>query len=249
MIARSAGEIVGIHVGRPALVIGGGMSAPAQAARAPAEAIRISANQHGFFIGRVDYVVACDDLERKELRGPSGKSERIRAMAKGAPIISIRRSIADIHIVRVPINNSGITACWVAWLMGCAPILTAGMDCFVDGTYFHDKNAQSSGRHIRLEAHLHKWQRFRDAHPGVPIRPLGGPTEKLYPPYDPAESGFPAPDLDALRAQVRGHWARVLKRFQVGPYPFEPPAVVELTEGEFEHGMKKRAIEPALGPA
>lgn len=238
---RPFSELIHTQIGRPGVAMGGGVSLPEQAARAPAGAVFVSANQHGCFLRPCDYIVACDDLSVRGFKHPDGRTVRIRDLA--TKIISSRRSMADYHVVNTPVNNSGMVAAWALWAMGCAPVLLAGMDCFQGGTYFHDRGGKSSGTHLQLVHHLNKWRKLRAAIPAAPLRSLGGPLLELFPAYDPAEL-FPAPiDRGEVERQVRGIRAKVLRAWPMGHRPFAAGEEVELTQGELELGLRKRFCE------
>lgn len=236
---KSISELIHAHVGRPALVMGGGLSLPEQVSRAPEGCIKISANQHGALLMPCDYVVSCDDLSHKELKRPDGSKFRIRDL--GIPILSSRRSIADFVIMKHPVTSTGPTAAWCAWVLGCAPILATGMDCYVGGTYYHDHKAQSSGTHVKLADHLKKWEALRAKIPGAMIRSMGGPLAAIFPAYDPEETATPG-DRAEIERQARGNTVRVLKRWQLAPRPFLPGDKLEVNQAELDIGLRKRLI-------
>lgn len=229
-------DLVHAHRGRPALIMGGGASMPEQAARAPEASVQISVNQHGCLLRKCDYIVACDDKPGKRFAGPNGL---VDLKSFGVPIISPRSSMADYRMFERPTpNNSGIIASWIAWLMGCCPILLAGMDCFAGGvTYWHTPNAQSSGRGLMVDRHVQKWRFLREKLPEAGIRLMGdGPLRELFKVYDRAEVLTPVwPDPAVIASQVAGKRVRVVKPWR------KYPAGIELQVGtaELEEGKRE----------
>jgi hypothetical protein len=151
------------------------------------------ANDHGFrhaAFPPVDYMVAMDEIE-----------ERLRAHE--APIVS-PRIWADIRMVegKPPVNNSGMVAAWVAWVMGCAPIILVGMDLYTAGTYFWDETAHSSSQKKSLLDLVQRWQRVEEAAPGIQLRPVNGPLCDVFPTYDPTEAAQP-PEVDPKKLERR----------------------------------------------
>lgn len=231
---RPLSELALAHAGRPAVVIGGGMSLPKQIALTPADAVRVAANQHAGVMGyQFDYVVAVDNDIEKIVR-PFGR-----------PIITPRRW-GDYQIFGNTFHSSGVTAAYVAWVMGCAPVILVAMDCFVGGTYCHDPKARSSGTAVSVDKHLTKWARLLKACPGAAFRSAGGPTATLWPLYDPSEPVAPAPNrADILRA-VSGIWIEVrnpvdfLAGRKVGDR-------VEVSPAEARHAIGKRFAAKVAG--
>lgn len=228
-------DLRGLHAGRPALVMGGGESLPKQAARAPEGCVYISANQHGCLLRACDYIVVCDDKPRAQFIGAGGQMVTIKSF--GVPVISPRPSIAEYLMPKAPHNNSGVTAAWAAWVLGCAPILLAGMDCYRGAVYWHAPKAQSTGQHLQLSNHLVKWRTLASKFPQMMLRSMGGPLADVFPAYDPAEpvtGAPPGPDeFDAHKVMIVRAWRR-----------FRPGQIVELTKAELAEAKRFRAIAP-----
>lgn len=232
--------LIDAHHGRAAVVIGGGISAPAQLARAPEGALFLSANQHGCMLRACDYIVALDVWEHREFKLLDGRMVKITHF--GVPIISPRPGDADYRIFDKPAANSGAVAAWCAWVMGCAPILLAGIDCYEGGTYYHDHNARSSGNHVPVDQHLRKWAKAAAAAPGAMIRSLGGPLEALFPPYDPAEP-VTYPETRASVPGASGIPVRTRRVWSMAHGCFPEGAELDLSEGEFRRAIRERAVE------
>jgi hypothetical protein len=158
------------------------------------EALRISSNLHGFKLGHVDYVVYVDDDVKLEYDELDLKT----------PVITYHHC-ADYRLIEYPLlTNSGQYAVWAAANMGCYPILVFGMDCYTQGTYFHDPKAFSTGNRLRVEEHLDHWRQAKRRVPNsTPVRFVGGPVPPIFPAYDANES-FPSIEFpDRLEAQKR----------------------------------------------
>jgi hypothetical protein len=227
---RPVSELALAHAGRPALVIGGGESAPVQVARAPAGAVVLSANQHGALLTKCDYIVACDNKPGRRYVAPHGLVD-LRGF--GVPVISPRAEMADYRIFKVPVNSSGCMAAWAAWVMGCAPICLAGMDLYLGkATYFHSPKAKSTGTHVPEDTHAGRWRMLQAAIPGAMLRSLGGPLVGVLPAYDPAEPPAPPPTVIEVLAQARGTMAKILNTGQI----------VEVGAVELAAGLRRRSM-------
>jgi hypothetical protein len=127
-------------------------------------------------------------------------------------------------------------------VMGCAPILTAGMDCYGGGTYYHDKTARSSGNSQTVAHHLDKWRQLIEHVPGAMIRAMGGPLEKVFLPYEPSEAPLPPAERGAILSRVRGARVRVVKGWKLPPWTFAKGIEMEVNHGEYVRGLKEKAI-------
>ena len=164
-------NVIGKHEGRPAIVICGGPSAPEQL-----ESIRkrlddpvlISVNEHGCKLTKCDYLVALDNI---------GHKDRGLGFAVDFDVECITPyKWADIKLTGYwNANNSGRTACWVAWKLGCSPVVIVGADLYKGGTYFWDGKAHSSGRNTKLEGHIKEWQVLPHRVPAEILACAGGP--------------------------------------------------------------------------
>jgi len=242
--AKPFSELVHFGLGRPALVMGGGDSLPEATSRAPATAVFVSANQHGCLLRPCDFIVAADSTEeQKTWRASDGRKLGIRD--HGAPIISMRRNIADYRIFKPPINNSGVLAAWVAWALGCSPILLAGMDCYVGNVYYHSPQAQSSGRAQTLSHHLDKWRALKEHVPGAMVRAMGGALalHKVFPLYDPAEPVTAAAPREAIMPHVQGVRVRVVKAWRLPPWRYDPGEELEVNHAELVRGLREKHVQ------
>lgn len=240
---RPLSDLVHAHVGRPALVMGGGLSLPEHVAHAPANSVFISANQHGCLVRKCDYIVAADGTEEMKTWPVDGR--RLGIWDHGAPIISMRRNLADFVIFQAPVNNSGVIATWVAWVMGCAPILLAAMDCYQGGTYHHDPKAQSSGRSQTLSQHLDKWRALTPHVPGAMIRAMGGilVAKRVFTAYDPGEPAADPHPAEDIRARVKGARVRVMTAWRLHPYRYDAGDEIEVNNTELARGMREKKVK------
>lgn len=227
------------HAGRAAVIMGGGMSLPEQLVLAPEGAVFISANQHGCFLRQCDYIVAVDRWSKKKFLAQDGTEKKLRDL--GVPIISPRREDADYMIYDNPFNNSGVAASFAAWVMGCAPIILAGMDCYVGGTYFHNAKAPSSGKGLKLEHHFARWRKLIAAVPGIPLRVVSGPLSKLLPLYD-KEEVFPQTGCVGKVVGISGTKVRTKRDWNFPPFLFPQNELIELTAAELNRGLRDGAV-------
>jgi hypothetical protein len=160
-------ELAGHHRGRIAVVIGGAPSRLTEIAQCPEDAVFLSANDHGCKQRRCDYIASLENFEA--LFRPYG-----------VPIIS-RRPWADFVVQEKRLPNSAALGAWAAWVMGCAPIIIIGVECYQGGTYADDSTAKSAGRDRPLAWHLEIWSRLKTVAPGGDFCTVGGPLLTIFP--------------------------------------------------------------------
>lgn len=209
MMKRTLRDLIHAHAGRPAIVMGGGPSLPwafvpfFNTLGLPADAVLISANAHGCrladhgFCRRPDYIVCVDNIEA-QLR------------PWGVPIIA-RREWADVVMFQKPVHGSGRVAAFVAWVLGCSPIILAGMDVYTGGVYYDDPDAFSPDSSIGMHTQIERWAQFNRLGINHRIRVLpGSPLAGVFPAYQPGE----VPPLDPIEmviAHTAGKRVRLLK--------------------------------------
>lgn len=241
MNVRPLSDFIDIHRGRAALVMGGGPSMPAQLGREPEGSVYISANQHGCLLRPCDYIVALDHWgPKRRFRHPDGRELLLHEL--GAPVISVKREDAQIRIFEKPTANSGVVAAWVAWVMGCAPILLGGMDCYASGTYFHDAKALSSGTAVHVEGHLSRWQKLLQWAPDGMFRALGGPLTQLFREYDPAEPVEPIAARTGPLPGTAGHRIVLTKSIFLGRVRVPSGVELEMSAGELRAAHREHAV-------
>lgn len=187
---RTIGELAHAHAGRAGVVIGGAPSRLTEIAACPADALYVSVNAHGLMARACDYVCAKDAIG-ETLKG------------RGAPVIS-GKPFADILVFERRLGDSAQLACFALWVMGCAPIIVIGVECYQGATYAHDPRAVSSGQSLTLAQHLTRWRALLNLAPGAMVRPVGGPLTAIFPRYDAREAPLPIADRDAVRAAAGG---------------------------------------------
>lgn len=215
------------HYGCAAVIVGGAPSRLTEISACPSDAIRFSVNEHGLLAyGTCDYTVAQDPIA-DSLKG------------RGPQLISTRRSSADILAFETRCANSAILACFAAWIMGCAPIVVIGVECYAGRAYAHDPFAPSAGFRMKPEKHLERWRILLNLAPGAMVRPVGGPLTEIWPKYEPDQQLlFIAPE-DLARAAARGE--RV--RFRRPHEGFERGAIAEVSKPEALRFIGARAAE------
>lgn len=213
-VGKLASALYGAGRGRPAIVIGGGPSAPAQLERLRPlldTAVVISANAHAWKLGLGAHYIVCKDhqhTETKELMEPLLRTFR-------TPIIG-RHYWADYRLPRWPVQgNSGQMAIGVAALMACSPIFPVGFDCYLNGTYFHDPNAKNVSRGIRESMWRSRYQRFGAKLVPADIRLLGpSPLSVAFPQHDGSPPRNPRiPPVFDFYKDMRTRYGRARRTF------------------------------------
>lgn len=237
--------LIHAHLGRPALIMGGGASLLQAFPSFPPNAVHISVNDHGCRFMRhtlgidrqPDYIVACDRIERQvrfDVRPPgTGAPWRV-------PLIS-RWMFADYRMLFSVAPNSGVAAAWAARLMGCAPIILAGMDLYVGPTYFDAPTAISSGRNVPPAEHRQRWYRL-SKYPGM-YRTLGGDDvlASHFGVYDPAEPvRLPPPPVSQLAFELQRYRVRLTADALITQRPFSDGAVLDIAQREHDHLVRQR---------
>lgn len=240
--SNSISLLLGRHRGRPAFICGGAPSLVEDIKSAPANAIYISANEHGSKLRHCDYIVCCDNVELK-----------LRPFK--TPIIS-HRAFADYRLFNKPATNSGAIGVWAAWALGCSPIVIGGVAHYMNGTYWHNQKAFSSGLNAKPEYHRAQWRKLLADMPNQIIRVVSGPLNDLVKPYLPDESIDYHFDLDEVRKKASGIFVRFLReptgvsrargRYHIGDIAEVSPS--EYKEYNFGGYIQKVPPEAMLQP-
>lgn len=212
-------ELLLAHSGRPIAILGGGPSLPAQAARLPADCVKISVNEHGVKLTSCDYIVAIDN-----------KAEhRAKLLALGVPVVCPFAWGAYTVHEAPQLSYSSQHAAWLAWLMGGYPILLAGMDLYRGGSYWHDLGAKTPGVNRTLEGHVKSWQVCRDVVPAE-IRTMGGILSTIFPLYDSAEvlPAYVEPERARLLKLAAGSVVRIKVETRIAGQLLQAGVIVEL---------------------
>lgn len=243
-----ASELYNRHSGVPALVVGGGPSAPlhleALGKKRLERMIVVSANGHAWALRlRPDYIF-CKDHIHTELNQPM----ELLLRAGGVPIAS-SQYWADYRTAQWPIQgNSGMQAIAFAAMMGCAPIVPIGFDCFQGQTYFHG----AQPRNVSLGRPPGYWKsrfdRLARKLDGAMVRPLEGPLAQSFPRFKPYEDAvWRIPDCLKHYADLKTRHVRAKKRFVL---PHDPRAeipvghILPVTEGEAARFALNGVAEP-----
>lgn len=183
----SVADLIGIAQGQPAFVMGGGPSLVDDYRNWVTDenrAVLITANDHGCRLSdqigsrMPDYGVCLDDVE---------------LLFKPYPAVSVvgPKLWCDYVLFEKPLHYSGHNAVWIAWLMGCAPIVPLGMDLYQGGTYFDEPDARSGGTRITVKDHIDRWSRVPQAisWDDVVRVPVDSALHRagIFPVYDPDE--------------------------------------------------------------
>lgn len=212
-------------------------------------AVIISANGHAPKLGLQPDYVFCKDHAHTETR------ESMQALLRplGVPIVS-RQYWADYRAPMWPIQgNSGQMALGLGVLLGCAPVIVIGFDCYQNGTYFHDPDAKNVS-HGRLASHWQlRYNRLADKLAASSIRFVDRAFIRAFPSYDPAET-FGPPHIPPALQQYRDlkvYTARALRDFGLR---FDPRATVPagtvfaISAFEAGHHLREREIELVDNP-
>jgi len=198
--------------GRMAVIVGGGPSAPSDLKKIPgiAQALIISANDHAFKLGLKPEYIWCKD-HRRITRGYMLAGRRPEYMEPdmrkyGVPIAG-PSYWCDYRAAEwaMPQFNSGQQALAFAVLLGCAPIVPIGMDCFQEGkpTYFHGTDSGNVSLGRREGYWNSRIQKLRWQLPEAPIRGISGLVAHHFGRYDPATPLVPGPLPTPLKRYVK----------------------------------------------
>jgi len=222
------------HACHPILVIGGGPSALTDLPQIPGwqSMVQISANGHAFKLpgAKPRYIFTKDNAEcPPRPRKPNAEPFKLmepQMRAFGVPIISLQYW-ADYRCAHWPFQgNSGQHALAVATLMGGAPVISVGIDCFMGQTYFHGDAANISKGKSRSYWQV-RFRRYAERFRCAPrIRALSGPVAETFGRYDPAETfqGVFIPPVFSLYAKMPTQRVRVLRAFRDSGKATEIPA-------------------------
>ncbi len=192
----------GSHAGRPALILGGGLSLPREfdlADRRYPGALLISANQHGALLERTEWRGKDLMARRRELGdetcrlatadfivhldSPNDPHQCPDVLGFDVKRISCVPHPCHIVMEEFPrgTGSSGMVAAWCASVFGCAPVILCGMSCYGDGSWWHSPKAPSSGLSSPPQYHASIWRdmlpQFMDA---TTVRAAGGPLVDIF---------------------------------------------------------------------
>lgn len=216
-------KLLGSERGRMAIIVGGGPSAPSDLKRIPdsASALIISANNHAFKLKLQPKYIWCKDHIRITpgylARGRAREYMEAELRKYGVPIVG-PNFWCDYRAIDWQLTqfNSGQQALAFAMLLGCAPIIPVGMDCFLGDTYFHERDAANISRGRKKGYWVSRLNKLRMALPGAPIRGISGLTADIFGEYrahKPPAAGPLAPALQRYESMPTV-WVKTLREFQ-----------------------------------
>lgn len=214
---QTLGDLVDVHFGRAALVMGGGVSLPADFERAREmypDAVLLSCNHHGTLLGvragngtdlfavrrtlgekapilaESDYMVHLDEIEkfRPQMLGPYRSA------------VSPRMD-ADVRLLAYPRGTgyTGMVAAWFAFMLGCGPVVLCGMDCYAGGCYWHSPGEESPGQGNPVKTHVKEWRQHMGR--AVPLEVLRAASGPLVPIFGEVEPGIPCLPVEKRYAE------------------------------------------------
>jgi hypothetical protein len=254
---RVISELYETYRGKPALVIGGGPSVPADLAQLTQfrPALVLSANEHGHRQDSfpVDYTVHCDKIHvlKRDERGKHLDMAHYLSQF-GKPRIS-RWATADVRLEDWKfITNSGATAVAVAAVLGCSPIVVTGLDYWATGrVYFHEPSNQKTKTYPPSSTPDRRLSPLRQFVGDAHIRPMSGLLLTAWPKYDPAETFGPPPTLPyVLRTRAAGAADyRAVRSFHWSNYDtVAQGTVIKLTKQEAEPLLRDGKIARTVSP-
>lgn len=170
------------YVDRPAGILGGGPSLPDDIARLPKDAILIAVNDHALNWCEPEFMVFMDD--------PHQVPDLIDAIPnyKGIKLCP-NPDHSDVDIKGAGWWDGGFSspfAVWLAFHLGCKPVLLCGMDCYQgDVKYANTDRRVPAPDHpvytYPLENHLRAWRTAMKKCPDVSIiKAMSGPLVEMF---------------------------------------------------------------------
>jgi hypothetical protein len=168
------------YPGRPAAILGGGPSFPADLAQLPENCLLVAVNYHAFHLVRPDFMVYNDQ--------PGSDPLLEQAVREHAATLVSPDPTSDI-VFDIPVWTgfySSNTAAWFALWLGCDPVILCGMDCYQgESKYFHPYAWDVPVFHYPLDHHLRPWvEEGRNKLPHIErLRVMSGPLGQVFPVY------------------------------------------------------------------
>jgi hypothetical protein len=206
-----------------AIIVGGGPSAPSDLKKIPnlQNALIISANHHAFKLDLKPEYIWCKDhlriypgyLDRGRKREYMERELRRYKVPIVGPNFWCDYRAYEWTLTQF---NSGQQAIAFAVLLGCAPIVPIGMDCFTGDTYFHDKNAPNISKGRRPGYWVSRLQKLRAALPDSAVRGTSGLMLDTFGAYRPDRHPPPGPLPPLLQkyTNMETLWVRTRREFQ-----------------------------------
>ncbi len=170
------------YAGRPAAILGGGETMPAELARVPTDSVLFAVNYHGLHYADCDFMVYNDTPDTNPLQA--------QAVAEHKTIHISPDPSTDVELNENVWTGfySSHTAIWVAAYMGCNPIILCGHDLYTRPVKHCPPSTYHSPQFDQpLDFHLRPW--LEDAKNMLPhperIRAMSGPLVDLFGAYQP----------------------------------------------------------------
>ena len=192
-MTRPMSQYKDIFAGRPAAILGGGPSLPADVARLPAGGcVLIMVNFHalrlpeGALPGPIQFMVYNDHPESSpELLEAAQNAPK--TITKVSPNNESSDVVFDVESSWVGFYSSNL-ATWFALWCGCDPVILCGMDCYQgEAKYFHEYEDKPHF-HYPLAHHINPW--IEDARNSCPhperIKAMSGPLMGVFGQYEAA---------------------------------------------------------------
>lgn len=178
---KKMSEFRDIYAGRPAAVLGGGPSLPADLEKLPPGCLLIAVNYHAFYFCRPEFMVYND--------GPDSDPMLLEAVQrfKGIRVSPDPTSDINFDIPAWTGFYSSNTAAWFALWMGCDPVILCGMDCYQGAeVYCHPSEIDRPSFHYPLDFHTRPWiEDGRNLLPHVErLKAMSGPLINIFGRYE-----------------------------------------------------------------
>ncbi len=166
--------------GRPAAVLGGGPSLPADLQSLPSDCLLIAVNYHAFLFCSPDFLVYNDQPESDPL---------LVAAVRDTTAVRVSPEPTSDILFDVPVwtgSYSSNTAAWFALWMGCDPVILCGMDCYQGEVKYCHPYLDRPHFHYPLDFHLRPWVEEARAlcpHPER-LRAMSGPLVGVFGQYE-----------------------------------------------------------------
>jgi len=169
-----------LYAGRPAAVLGGGPSLPADMEKLPVNCLLIAVNYHAQYLCKPDFMVYNDHLESVD--------DQLRKSILNGDVIRVSPESSSDILFDVDVWTgfySSNTATWFACWMGCDPVILCGMDLYQgEQAYFHEYEEKPQF-HYPLEHHIQPW--IEEAKARLPdwkkVRAMSGPLVHVFGSY------------------------------------------------------------------
>lgn len=168
-------------VGRPAAVLGGGPSLPADMKRIPENSVLIAVNFHAFHYCHPDFMVYNDHPGNNTMMAKTIREHKTTHVSP--------EPTSDV-IFDVPVWTgffSSNTAAWFALWIGCDPVILCGMDCYQGEQKHCQPTSYDDGDMLKypLDFYTRPW--IEECRNSVPhperLRAMSGPLVNIFGAY------------------------------------------------------------------